>query len=58
MPEEKNEETKTEETKTEKEEHCCSVCGKPSPLTICQSCEEKIRGEALDKKTKKDHGKA
>lgn len=33
-----------------KEKHCCSVCAKPSDTIICQKCEEKIRGEAVDKK--------
>lgn len=33
-----------------KKKHCCSVCAKPSETIICQRCEEKIRGEVVDKK--------
>ncbi|MDH4227366.1 MAG: hypothetical protein OEV59_06395 [Deltaproteobacteria bacterium] len=40
-----------EEKKDEKKKkHVCSVCAKPSDLVICQSCEEKIRGEAFEQK--------
>ena len=28
------------------------VCGKPSELSICETCKAEIQGEALDKKTK------
>jgi len=34
----------------EKKEHVCTICGKRSATTICHACEEKIRGEALEKK--------
>ena len=34
----------------EKKEHVCMICGKKSDATICHACEEKIRGEALEKK--------
>jgi hypothetical protein len=30
--------------------HLCSICGRPSDATICHACEEKIRGEAIEKK--------
>jgi len=42
-------EEKREEEKKEKK-HVCTICGKPSDMTICHACEDKIRGEALDKK--------
>lgn len=47
-----------DEKSTEKKEkpHVCSVCGKPSDATICHACEDRIRGEALEKK--KDVDKA
>lgn len=32
----------------------CMVCGKPSEMTICESCKADIQGEALDKKQKID----
>ncbi len=42
------------EGKEKKEEgakkHVCSICGRPSDTTICHACEDKIRGEALEKK--------
>ncbi|MCK5236390.1 MAG: hypothetical protein KAR06_05320 [Deltaproteobacteria bacterium] len=44
-----NEEKKSE-VKKEIKEHHCSVCGKVSDATICHACEEKIRGEAFEKK--------
>ncbi len=31
-----------------KKEHVCTICGRPSPLTICHACEDKVRGEMLD----------
>ncbi|MFQ5329765.1 MAG: hypothetical protein ACE5D4_07240 [Thermodesulfobacteriota bacterium] len=34
----------------ENKEHVCTVCGKKGDATICHACEEKIRGEALEKK--------
>ena len=48
----KEEEKKEGEGKEGKKEHkpVCSVCGKPSEAIICHGCEEKIRGEAFDKK--------
>ena len=29
----------------------CIVCGKPSHQTICPTCEARIQGEAIEKKT-------
>lgn len=28
----------------------CLVCGKPSPHSICPTCEARIQGEAIEKK--------
>ena len=41
-----------EEKKKKKEEkkYTCSVCGQPSETLICHACEDRIRGEALEKK--------
>ena len=39
-------------------EQPCIICGKPSCQTICPTCEARIQGEAIDKKTtieKKGH---
>ena len=30
----------------------CMICGKPSDVSICDSCKAQIQGEALDKKQK------
>jgi len=30
----------------------CLICGKPSIKTICDTCADKVRGEALNKKKK------
>ncbi|MEK7881069.1 MAG: hypothetical protein AAB210_04140 [Deltaproteobacteria bacterium] len=40
------------EKKEEKKEkkHVCSVCGRPSDAVICHICEDRIRGEAIEKK--------
>lgn len=37
-------------TQEKEKKHVCSVCGRPSDTTICHACEDKIRGEALEKK--------
>ncbi len=43
------EEKKEKEEKAGKEKkHVCSICGKPSDTVICQACEDRIRGEALE----------
>ncbi len=28
----------------------CMICGKPSEVSICDSCKAQIQGEAIDKK--------
>jgi len=38
----------------EKKPHVCSVCGRASETTICHMCEDKIRGEVLEKKHEVD----
>ncbi len=43
-----------EEKKEKEKKHVCSICGKPSEATICYTCEEKIRGEALERKKEID----
>lgn len=30
----------------------CMVCGKPSEVSICDSCKARIQGEAIEKKQK------
>ncbi len=30
----------------------CMICGKPSEVSICDSCKAQIQGEAIDKKQK------
>ena len=37
--------------KSQPPERPCIICGKPSPQTICPTCEAHIRGEAIEKKT-------
>jgi len=32
-------------------EHPCIVCGKPATQSICPTCEARIQGEAIEKKT-------
>jgi hypothetical protein len=32
----------------------CMICGKPSEVSICDSCKAQIQGEAIDKKQKID----
>ncbi len=32
----------------------CMICGKPSKTTICRACEDKIRGEAVEKKIRRE----
>jgi len=39
-----------------KENHICTVCGKPSPLTICKTCEAHIQAEAVGAKKKSEKG--
>jgi len=33
----------------------CSMCAKPSPSTICPTCEARVRGELLDEKSRTEH---
>jgi len=40
---------KEEKQEGKKHEHVCTICGKPSPQTICHACEDKVRGEMLDR---------
>lgn len=37
--------------KSQPKEHPCIVCGKHSTQTICPTCEARIQGEAIEKKT-------
>ena len=30
--------------------HVCSICARPSDTVICHACEDRIRGEAVEKK--------
>lgn len=41
---------------TEKKEHKCTVCGKLSPQTICDSCKAHIQAEAVGEKKKSEKG--
>lgn len=34
----------------EVKKHNCSICGRESDVLICHACEDKLRGEALEKK--------
>lgn len=43
MPDDKKQDDKAKK-------HVCSVCARPSDTAICHTCEEKIRGEALEKR--------
>lgn len=47
---EKSEEKKKEEEGGEEKKHRCSICGRPSDTVICHACEDRIRGEALEKR--------
>ena len=39
---------KDQDKAAKKKEHVCTICGRPSPLTICHACEDKVRGEMLE----------
>ena len=39
---------------TEEKKHKCTVCGKPSPKTICDTCEAHIQAEAVGEKKKSE----
>ena len=38
--------------------HVCNVCGKPSEITICDECSERLRMEALARKKHEEQGNA
>ena len=38
--------------------HVCNMCGKPSEITICDECSERLRIEALAKKKHEEQGSA
>jgi hypothetical protein len=38
--------------------HVCNMCGKPSEITICDECSERLRMEALAKKKHEEQGNA
>ena len=33
-----------------KKKPVCTICGKPSAVTVCEPCNAKIRGEFLEKR--------
>ena len=37
--------------KSQPKESPCIVCGKPATKSICPTCEVRIQGEAIEKKT-------
>lgn len=39
---------------TDQKIHKCTVCGKPSPLVICNNCEAHIRADAVGEKKKSE----
>ena len=41
---------------TDKGNHKCTVCGKPSHMTICETCEAHIQAEAVGAKKKSEKG--
>ena len=38
--------------------HVCNLCGKPSEVTICEECSERLRVEALARKKHEEQGNA
>ena len=36
----------------ETKQRLCMICAKPSEKSICDTCSDRVRGEALDKKKK------
>ena len=38
--------------------HVCNMCGKPSEITICEECSERLRVEALARKKHEEQGDA
>jgi len=43
-------------TATEPERRVCKICGKPSEISICPACADKIRAEAVGRKKREDRG--
>ncbi|NIP31635.1 MAG: hypothetical protein GTO02_19225 [Candidatus Dadabacteria bacterium] len=41
---------------SEKEEKKCTICGKPSPVTICEKCQATVQAEAVGEKKKSEKG--
>jgi hypothetical protein len=39
-------------------QHVCNMCGKPSEITICDECSERLRVEALARKKHEEQGNA
>ncbi|MBI5560629.1 MAG: hypothetical protein HY883_05085 [Deltaproteobacteria bacterium] len=50
-------EEKKADEKTGKK-HLCLVCARPSDTVICHACEDRIRGEVIDKKREAEKGKS
>jgi hypothetical protein len=42
----------------ERAHHVCNICGKPSEITICDECSERLRIEALARKKHEEQGNA
>ena len=40
----------------EKKEKKCAMCGKPSPVTICEKCSASVQAEAVGEKKKMEKG--
>jgi hypothetical protein len=40
--------------KTDKKESPCLICARPSPLSICVACQQKIQGEMIEKKQEQE----
>ena len=43
---------------TQKTKCICNVCGKPSKDTICETCSQRLRMEALVRKKHEEQGNA
>ena len=43
--------------KKKHEKSHCMLCGKESLKSICDACAQRVQGEHLDKKTKRDKGR-
>ncbi len=42
---------------SKKRKPVCMLCGKPSAKSICDACAQRVQGEQLDGKIKRDKGK-